>query len=89
VPRWRSPTRVHVGMRVQLRIPIASPHTTWIPAGATGFVVGGNPKARQVSIELDTPRTVITVPWSWVEEEPEPSEATDPAPEPPPARGTS
>jgi hypothetical protein len=89
VPRWRAPTRVHVGMRVQLRIPIASPHTTWIPAGATGLVVGGNSKARQVSIELDTPRTVITVPWSWVEEEPEPPEATDPAPAPPPPRGTS
>jgi hypothetical protein len=74
-PRWRAPTRVHVGMRVLLRIPIASPHTTWIPAGAAGVVVGGNVKARQVSIELDTPRTVITVPWAWVEEEP----ATDPA----------
>ena len=83
VPRWRPPTRIHGGMRVQLRIPIASAHTTWIPAGATGVVVGGNPKARQVSIELDTPRTVITVPWSWVEEEPEPAEATDPAPEHP------
>ena len=89
VLRWRAPTRVHVGMRVQLRIPIASPHTTWIPAGATGLVVGGNPKARQVSIELDTPRTVITVPWSWVEEEPEPSGATEPDPEPPPPRGSS
>jgi hypothetical protein len=89
VPRWRAPTRVHLGMRVQLRIPIASPHTTWIPAGATGVVVGGNPKARQVSIELDTPRTVITVPWSWVEEEPEPAEATDPAQEPPAPQGTS
>jgi hypothetical protein len=89
VPRWRAPTRVQLGMRVQLRIPIASPHTTWIPAGATGVVVGGNPKARQVSIELDTPRTVITVPWSWVEEEPEPAGATDPAQEPPAPRGTS
>jgi hypothetical protein len=81
VPRWRAPTRVHVGMRVQLRIPIASPHTTWIPAGALGVVVGGNAKTRQVSVELDTPRTVITVPWSWVEEEPEPA-----APPGPPAR---
>ena len=79
VPRWRVPKRVHVGMRVLLRMPIASPHTTWIPAGAAGVVVGGNPKARQVSIELDTPRTVITVPWSWVEEEPEPSPPADPA----------
>jgi hypothetical protein len=78
VPRWRPPTRVHVGMRVQLRMPIASPHTTWIPAGAAGVVVGGNAKARQVSIELDTPRTVITVPWSWVEEEPESTPADGP-----------
>jgi hypothetical protein len=79
VPRWRAPTRVHMGMRVQLRIPIASPHTTWIPAGAAGVVVGGNPKARQASVELDTPRTVITVPWSWIEEEPAPSPADGPA----------
>jgi hypothetical protein len=47
-------------------------------------VVGGNPKARQVSVELDSPRTVITVPWSWVEEEPpaaaEPT-GTPPSPE--------
>ena len=78
-PRWRAPTRVHLGMRVHLRIPIASPQTTWIPAGAAGVVVGGNPKARQVSVELDTPRTVITVPWSWVEEEPTPAATTDPA----------
>jgi hypothetical protein len=79
VPRWRAPTRVHVGMRVQLKIPIASPHTTWVPSGATGVVVGGDAKARQVSVELDTPRTVITVPWSWVEEEPEPATAADAA----------
>jgi hypothetical protein len=84
-PRWRPPSRVHVGMRVQLRIPIASPHTTFIPAGATGMVVGGNPKARQVSVELDAPRTVVTVPWSWVEEEPEPAPAARP-PDPPGAR---
>jgi hypothetical protein len=45
-------------------------------------VVGGNPKTRQVSVELDTPRTVVTVPWSWVEEEPEPSPAATP-PHPP------
>ena len=78
VARWRAPARVHVGMRLQLSIPIASPHTTWIPAGASGVVVGGNAKARQVSIELDTPRTVVTVPWSWVEEEPEPSSTSPP-----------
>jgi hypothetical protein len=82
VPRRRAPARVHVGMRVQLRIPIASPHTTWIPAGAAGVVVGGDTRARQVSVELDTPRTVITVPWSWVEEEPDPSPADGPAESP-------
>ena len=84
-PRWRPPTRVQIGMRVQLRMPIASPHTTWIPAGAAGVVVGGNPKARQVSIELDTPRTVITVPWSWVEEEPLPADPAGAPGEPPKA----
>jgi hypothetical protein len=85
VPRWRAPTRVQVGMRVQLRMPIASPHTTWIPAGAAGVVVGGNPKARQVSIELDAPRTVITVPWSWVEEEPVQADPAGAPGEPPKA----
>jgi hypothetical protein len=78
-PAWRPPARVHLGMRVRLRMPIASPHTTWIPAGAAGLVVGGNAKARQVSVELDSPRTVITVPWSWVEEEPASTVPTDPA----------
>lgn len=73
---WTAPTRVQVGMRVLLRVPIASPHTTWIPEGAAGLVVGGNLKRRQVTVELDAPRTVVTVPWAWVEEEP-PSE-TDP-----------
>ena len=87
VPRWRAPSRIQVGMRVELRIPIASPHTTWIPAGAAGVVVGGNLKTRQVSIELDSPRTVVTVPWAWVEEEPEASETPDRAPRPPEAPG--
>jgi hypothetical protein len=76
-PAWRPPARVHVGMRVLLRIPIASAHTTWIPAGAAGVVVGGNPKTRQVSVELDMPRTVITVPWAWVEEEAAPPPAAE------------
>jgi hypothetical protein len=89
VPRWRAPTHVHAGMRVLLRIPIASPHTTWIPAGASGVVVGGNPKTRQVSIELDSPRTVVTVPWSWVEEEPEPTATPDPAGIPPDPTGAA
>ena len=87
MPRWRAPSRVHVGMRVQLRIPIASPHTTWIQAGATGVVVGGNAKTRQVSIELDAPRTVVTVPWAWVEEEPEPAATPDPPATPPDSNG--
>ena len=87
VRRWRAPSRVHVGMRVQLRIPIASPHTTWIQAGATGVVVGGNAKTRQVSIELDAPRTVVTVPWTWVEEEPEPAATPDPPATPPDSTG--
>ena len=65
-------------MRVVLRMPIASPHTTWIPAGAAGVVVGGSSKARQVSVELDSPRTVITVPWNWVEEEPAPAPGSSP-----------
>jgi hypothetical protein len=46
-------------------------------------VVGGNVKTRQVSIELDAPRTVVTVPWAWVEEEPEPSATSDTATSPP------
>ena len=74
-PRLRSgPTRtgpILLGNRVRLRTPIASSHTVWIPAGAAGIVVGGDPATRVVSIELDTPRTVVTVPWSWVEDEPE------------------
>jgi hypothetical protein len=79
-PGWRAPARVQVGMRVRLRMPIASPHTTWIPAGAAGIVVGGNPKRRQVSIELDAPRTVVTVPLAWIEEEREtPPDAERPA----------
>ncbi len=65
---------IAVGHRVRLRTPIASSHTVWIPAGAAGIVVGGDPTTRVVSIELDTPRTVVTVPWSWIEAEPEKTE---------------
>lgn len=70
----RTPARtgpILLGNRVRLRTPIASSHTVWIPTGAAGIVVGGDPATRVVSIELDTPRTVITVPWSWIENEPE------------------
>ncbi|HSE95022.1 MAG TPA: hypothetical protein VLD61_03975 [Methylomirabilota bacterium] len=77
------PARIAVGARVRLRIPIAGPHTVYIPAGAVGVVVGGHPKARRVSVELDTPRTVVTVPFAWVEAEPAPDPpATVPGPAP-------
>jgi hypothetical protein len=42
-------------------------------------VVGGDTRARQASVELDTPRTVISVPWNWLEEEPEPAPGDGPA----------
>jgi hypothetical protein len=80
-PRPRRPGRStppYVGQRVCLRQPIASAHKVWINEGAAGVVVGGDARARQVSIELDTPRTVITVPWTWIEEE----EAETPSPNP-------
>ena len=48
----------------------------WIPAGAAGIVVGGDAKARRASVELDKPRTVITVPWAWLEAEPDTPPAT-------------
>jgi hypothetical protein len=77
--RRRGATRkgpLQTGQRVRLLTPIASPHAVYIPAGATGIVVGGDAKARRASVELDAPRTRITVPWSWLEDEPTP----DPAP---------
>ncbi len=76
------PPIVAPGARIRLRIPLASPHKVWVPAGAVGTVIGWDAPARQVSVELDTPRTVITVPWGWIEEEPE---AAPPAPESPAA----
>jgi hypothetical protein len=80
------PPLVVPGARVRLRTPLANPQRVWIPAGAVGIVIGWNTPARQVSIELDTPRTVITVPWAWIEEEPEtpPEAAAPPAPGPGP-----
>jgi len=80
------PAMIEPGARVRLRTPLATTHKVWIPVGATGIVVGWDTPARQVSIELDTPRTVITVPWSWVEEEPPPGTPEPPAPPPPPRR---
>jgi hypothetical protein len=74
------PTLVEPGSRVRLRNPLASTHRVWIPAGAAGIVVGWDAPGRRVSIELDTPRTVVTVPWSWIEAEPPPSAAADPPP---------
>jgi hypothetical protein len=68
-------------MRVRLTMPIASPHTVWIPAGAPGVVVWGDARARQVRVELDKPRTVVTVPPAWLEDEGEPD-----TPSPPPGR---
>ena len=76
------PPLIEPGARVRLRTPLASTHRVWIPAGAAGIVVGWDSPARQVSIELDAPRTVITVPWSWIEAEPESPPAETPrAPE--------
>jgi len=71
------------GARVRLRTPLASSHKVWIPAGASGIVVGWDAPARRVSIELDAPRTVVTVPWSWVEEAPEPASGAAPEASPP------
>jgi hypothetical protein len=73
---WRPvapPAHIEPGARVRLRSPLATPHKVWIPAGAAGIVVGWDTPGRRVSIELDTPRTVVTVPWSWVEAEPPPA----------------
>jgi hypothetical protein len=48
-------------------MPIASSHKVWIPVGATGIVVGWENHGRRASVELDAPRTVVSVPWPWVE----------------------
>ena len=79
------PPLIEPGARVRLRTPLASTHRVWIPSGAAGTVIGWDSPAREVSIELDTPRSVITVPWSWIEEEPE----SPPAQPAPPPAGTS
>lgn len=63
------PRHVAPGTRVRLRTPLASRERIWIPAGAAGIVVGWDAPARRVSVELDKPRTVITIPWSWIEDE--------------------
>jgi len=71
------PSHVEPGSRVRLRNPLASSHRVWIPAGAAGIVVGWDTPGRRVSIELDSPRTVVTVPWSWIEQEPPPATPAD------------
>jgi hypothetical protein len=70
-PRPARTTPFTIGTRCRLVVPIASSHKVWIPEGAVGIVVGGDVRARKVSVELDLPRTVITVPWAWVEEAPD------------------
>jgi hypothetical protein len=78
------PSHVEPGSRVRLRNPLASSHRVWVPAGAAGIVVGWDTPGRRVSVELDSPRTVVTVPWSWTEEEPPPALTTHPpSPDPP------
>ena len=72
------PALVEPGARVRLRTPLGSPHRVFIPAGAVGIVVGWDAPGRSVSIELDTPRTVVTVPWAWIEAEPPPSDTPAP-----------
>jgi hypothetical protein len=82
-PARRRTAPLAMGQRVRLRNPIGGPTKVWIPDGTTGTVIGGDPRARQVSVELDTPRTVITVPWAWVEDEPDDDQAgAGPAPAP-------
>jgi len=82
LPRHRLPPRplrrhpVHLGDRVRLQIPIASAHAVHIQAGVVGTVVGGDARAKTACVELDLPRTRITVPWGWLEDEPEPSPET-------------
>ena len=57
------------GARVRLRVPLTSQGTVWVPAGASGMVVGGEAGTSRVTVELDEPRTLITVPRAWLEEE--------------------
>jgi len=77
VPRPRLPVPrprrhpIQAGDRVRLQVPIASAHTVHIQAGVVGTVVGGDARAKTACIELDQPRTRITVPWSWLEDLPD------------------
>lgn len=58
------------GTRVRLRVPLTSRRTVWVRAGASGVVVGGEADSRRVTVELNEPRTLITVPRKWLDEEP-------------------
>lgn len=57
------------GTHVRLRVPLTSRRTVWVRAGASGVVVGGEADSRRVTVELNEPRTLITVPRGWLEEE--------------------
>ncbi len=72
------PDHIGPGARVRLTNPLATSQKVWIPEGAAGIVVGWDARARRVSVELDTPRTVVTVPWAWVAEERLPAAASGP-----------
>lgn len=63
------PSLAH-GTRVRLRVPLTSKGTVWVRAGAPGVVVGGEARGGRLTVELDEPRTLITVPRGWLEEEP-------------------
>lgn len=57
------------GAHVRLRVPLTSQGTVWVRAGASGVVVGGEAGTDRVTVELDEPRTLITVPRQWLEPE--------------------
>lgn len=59
------------GTRVRLRAPLGDGPRLVAPAGATGIVIGWDVPARTLSLELDEPHVIVTVPWTWVEDEPE------------------
>jgi len=65
--RARLPPLAH-GAHVRLRVPLTSQGTVWVRAGASGVVVGGEAGTDRVTVELDEPRTLITVPRAWLEE---------------------
>lgn len=66
------PAHLGTGARVRLRAPLGSRDRVFIPAGAVGIVLGPDGSGRRASVELDVPRTVVTVPWAWLEALPGP-----------------